>query len=81
MSLSGRGYKRNGLQKADLSWTGPSGTSFDLYRSGLKIATGPDHRPHRQHQHEELGELHIQGLRGRDRSLFERSDGDLLMRA
>jgi PKD repeat protein len=39
MSLSARGYKRNGLQKADLSWTGPSGTSFELYRSGLKIAT------------------------------------------
>jgi PKD repeat protein len=39
MSLSARGYKRNGLQKADLSWTGPSDTSFDLYRSGLKIVT------------------------------------------
>jgi PKD repeat protein len=39
MSLSARGYKLNGLQKADLSWSGPSGTSFDLYRSGFKIAT------------------------------------------
>lgn len=39
MSLNARGYKLNGLQKADLSWTGPSGTNFDLYRSGLKIAT------------------------------------------
>jgi PKD repeat protein len=39
MSLSARGYKLKGLQKVDLSWNGPSGTSFDLYRSGLKIAT------------------------------------------
>ncbi len=39
ISLSARGYKLQGLQKADLSWSGPSGTSFDLYRSGLKIAT------------------------------------------
>ncbi len=39
ISLSARGYKLKGLQKADLSWSGPSGTSFDLYRSGLKIAT------------------------------------------
>jgi PKD repeat protein len=39
ISLSARGYKRSGLQKVDLSWTGTSGTSFDLYRSGLKIAT------------------------------------------
>jgi len=39
MSLSARGYKLNGLQKVDLSWSGPSGKSFDLYRSGLKIAT------------------------------------------
>jgi hypothetical protein len=28
-----------GLQKADLSWDGPSGTSFDVYRNGAKIAT------------------------------------------
>jgi PKD repeat protein len=39
ISLSARGYKLKGLQKADLSWSGPSGTTFDLYRSGLKIAT------------------------------------------
>jgi PKD repeat protein len=39
ISLSARGYKLKGLQKADLSWSGPSGTSFALYRSGLNIAT------------------------------------------
>jgi hypothetical protein len=39
ISLSARGYKLNGLQKVDLSWSGPSGTSFDAYRDGVKIAT------------------------------------------
>ena len=39
ISLSAHGYKLNGLQKADLSWTGASGTSFDVYRNGIRIAT------------------------------------------
>jgi PKD repeat protein len=39
ISLSARGYKLNGLQKADLSWTGASGTSFDVYRNGVRIAS------------------------------------------
>jgi PKD repeat protein len=39
ISLSARGYKLNGLQKADLFWTGASGTSFDVYRNGVRIAT------------------------------------------
>ncbi|HEV8683150.1 MAG TPA: IPT/TIG domain-containing protein [Actinomycetota bacterium] len=39
ISLTARGYKVKGLEKADLSWSGPSGASFDLYRSGTKIAT------------------------------------------
>jgi PKD repeat protein len=39
ISLSARGYKLSGLQKADLSWTGASGTSFDVYRNGVWIAT------------------------------------------
>jgi hypothetical protein len=39
ISLSARGYKRNGLQKVDLSWSGPSGTSFDVYRDGVRVAT------------------------------------------
>jgi PKD repeat protein len=38
ISLSARGYKLNGLQKADLSWTGASWTSFDVYRNGIRIA-------------------------------------------
>lgn len=39
ISLSARGYKQNGLEKVDLSWNGPSGASFDVYRNGAKIAT------------------------------------------
>ncbi len=37
--LSARGSKLKGLEKVDLSWSGPSGASFDLYRNGGKIAT------------------------------------------
>jgi PKD repeat protein len=39
IALSARGYKVKGLEKADLSWNGPNGTSFDVYRNGGKIAT------------------------------------------
>jgi PKD repeat protein len=39
ISLSARGYKLNGLRKVELSWSGPTGTSFDIYRDGAKIAT------------------------------------------
>jgi PKD repeat protein len=39
ISLVARGYKLNGLEKADLSWSGASGTSFDVYRNGTRIAT------------------------------------------
>jgi PKD repeat protein len=41
ISLSARGYKQSGRQKVDLSWNGPSGTSFDVYRNGARIATAP----------------------------------------
>jgi vibriolysin len=39
ISLSARGYKQNGSGKVDLSWIGASGTSFDVYRNGTKIAS------------------------------------------
>jgi len=39
ISLSARGYKQSGLEKVDLSWNGPSGTSFDVYRDGTRIAS------------------------------------------
>jgi PKD repeat protein len=38
ISLSARGFKQNGQQKVDLSWTGVAGTSFYVYRDGAKIA-------------------------------------------
>jgi PKD domain/IPT/TIG domain len=39
ISLSARGYKPKGLENVDLSWSGPSGASFDIYRNGARIAT------------------------------------------
>jgi hypothetical protein len=39
ISLSARGYKHNGAQKVDLSWNGPSGANFDVYRNDTKIVT------------------------------------------
>lgn len=39
ISLSARGYKQNGIQNVDLSWNGTSGTSFDVYRNGVRITT------------------------------------------
>jgi hypothetical protein len=39
LHLTARGYKARALQKVDLSWNGPSGTSFDVYRGGVTIAT------------------------------------------
>ena len=39
ISLGARGYKQNGLEKVDLSWSGSSASSFDVFRNGAKIAT------------------------------------------
>jgi PKD repeat protein len=39
ISVSARGYRQNGAQRVDLSWNGPSGTSFDVYRNGSKVAS------------------------------------------
>jgi serine protease len=39
ISLSATGYKVRGLQKADLSWSGATSTSVDIFRDGAKIAT------------------------------------------
>jgi PKD repeat protein len=38
MSVSARGYRQNG-QKVDLTWDGPSGSGYDVYRDGAVIAT------------------------------------------
>jgi PKD repeat protein len=39
IALSARGYKVKGLDRVDLSWSGPTGASFDVYRNPVKIAT------------------------------------------
>jgi serine protease len=39
IALTARGYKVKGLGKVDLSWSGPSGASFDIYRNAAKIAS------------------------------------------
>jgi hypothetical protein len=38
-TLSARGYKVKGLQKADLTWSGLAAGSVDIYRGGSKLAT------------------------------------------
>lgn len=38
-TLSTTGYKVKGRQKADLSWSGASGASVDVYRDGLLVVT------------------------------------------
>ena len=37
--LEGTGYKVKGSQHADLSWSGASGASVDVFRDGAKVAT------------------------------------------
>lgn len=38
-TLSATGYKVKGIQHADLSWSGATSTSVDVYRNGAKITT------------------------------------------
>ncbi|MBA3357650.1 MAG: S8 family serine peptidase [Pyrinomonadaceae bacterium] len=43
ITLSAVGYKVQGLQKADLTWSGATSTNVDVFRNGAKIAsTGND---------------------------------------
>jgi predicted CxxxxCH...CXXCH cytochrome family protein len=39
ISLVARGYKLGGLERVDLSWTGPAGASVDIYRDTGKVGT------------------------------------------
>jgi subtilisin len=39
ISLSASGYKVKGVQHADLTWSGSSAESVDVYRNGAKVAT------------------------------------------
>jgi hypothetical protein len=38
-TLTASGYKVKGVQRADLTWSGATGASVDVYRDGVKITT------------------------------------------
>jgi len=40
LSLTGTGYKVKGVQTVDLSWSGGTTTSFDIYRDGNLLVSG-----------------------------------------
>ena len=40
--LTARGYKEKGMQKVDLSWSGLTATSVDVYRTSAKVKTAPN---------------------------------------
>jgi hypothetical protein len=42
ITLSARGYKVQGLQTVELSWTGATSSSIDVYRNGVVIVTVPN---------------------------------------
>jgi hypothetical protein len=39
LTLSARGYKQKGVRKADLSWSGASGGTVDVYRNNTLVTT------------------------------------------
>jgi hypothetical protein len=39
VELTARGYKVRGLQRADLSWSGATSASVDVYRNGTRLTT------------------------------------------
>jgi hypothetical protein len=42
ITLSARGYKVQGRERADLSWSGASSNNVDIYRNGVRITTVPN---------------------------------------
>jgi PKD domain len=40
-NTTAHGYKVKGLQKVNLSWSGPGGASFDIYRNGSRLPASP----------------------------------------
>lgn len=49
ITLSASGYKEQGLQKADLSWSGATSTNVDIYRDGSIITTTANDGEHTDH--------------------------------
>jgi PKD repeat protein len=49
ITLAATGYKVRGLQKADLSWSGATSSSVDVYRDGTRIITTANDGFHTDH--------------------------------
>src|SRR5438876_844893 len=49
ITLTARGYKVHGLQTVDLSWTGATSGSIDVYRDGVLVATVPNNGLYTDH--------------------------------
>ncbi len=39
ITLTAHGYKLNGRQQVDLTWTGSSAAGFDIHRNGVRVVT------------------------------------------
>lgn len=50
-SLTARGYKVQGLQKADLTWSGTTATQIDIWRNGTKLTTVNNQSPYTHTDH------------------------------
>jgi serine protease len=48
-SLTASGYKVQGLQKADLAWSGTAAGSIDVFRNNVKVATVANSGSHTDH--------------------------------
>ena len=46
ITLSARGYKVKGSARADLTWSGATGTSVNIYRNTVNVATTPNDGTH-----------------------------------
>lgn len=49
ITLTATGYKVQGNQKADLSWSGATSTQVDIYRSGTRVTTVPNSGAYTDH--------------------------------
>src|SRR5262249_15115360 len=49
IAVRARGYKVQGLQTVDLSWTAASSSGIDIYRNGVLIVTVPNNNFYTDH--------------------------------
>jgi serine protease len=77
ITLSARGYKVQGNQRVDLTWSGATSSNVDVYRDTTKM-TVANRELHGRHQQEGRRQLHLPGLpRGHD-DLLQRGHGHVL---